>query len=79
MRFLDEESNRILNRVSVFLTESEANELRDTLDLLLKDSNVHHEHVSSDDFQKELTISIYDKRKIDSYDDRAQSLILSDI
>jgi hypothetical protein len=38
---------RVLNRVGLGLTETEARELRDTLTTLLEDSGNRHEHVSS--------------------------------
>jgi hypothetical protein len=43
---------RVLNRVGLGLTETEARELRDTLTTLLEDSGNRHEHVSSSDYQR---------------------------
>jgi hypothetical protein len=58
MRIDDVNGSRQLAHVGLGLTESEANELRDTLDLLLSDPAERHEHVSSADYQTELTIWI---------------------
>ena len=61
MRIDDTENKRVLRHVGIGLTESEARELRDTLDALLGDPGERHEHVASADFQQELTIwLVYD-------------------
>jgi hypothetical protein len=56
MRIDDTANDRELSHVGLGLTESEARELRDTLDTLLGDSSDRHEHVSSPDAQHELTV-----------------------
>jgi hypothetical protein len=58
MRIDDVNGGRQLAHVGLGLAESEASELRDTLDLLLSDTAERHEHVSSADFQTEVTIWI---------------------
>lgn len=60
MRIFDENSDKSLENVTLYLTLSEAKELRDSLiDLIDKPLN-NHSHIPSDDFQKELTVCIYD-------------------
>jgi hypothetical protein len=54
----DVKGGRRLSHVGVGLTEAEARDLRDTLETLLRDPNERHEHVSSLDFQTELTLYI---------------------
>ncbi len=56
MQIDDTENHRQLRQVGLALTESGARELRDTLTILLDDPNERHEHVSSSDFQQELTV-----------------------
>ncbi len=58
MRIDDVNGSRQLAHVGLGLTEAEANELRDTLDLLLRDPGERHEHVSGADYQAELTVWI---------------------
>jgi len=58
MQIDDTANSRELSHVGLGLTEAEASELRDTLNTLLEDSGERHEHVSSSDFQRELTIWI---------------------
>jgi len=78
MRILDEQTSKALQQVIIFLTLSEARELNDKLESLLSDNGVHHEHVSSEDFQKEITLTIYENRPIESFDERSRRLILED-
>ena len=57
MRIEDLDDGRRFNNIGVALTRDEAEELRDSLKQLLADpSPVRHEHVSSADFQTELTV-----------------------
>lgn len=77
MRILDQDTDRPILRASLFLTTTEAQELQDSLALLL-DTGSHHEHVSSEDFSREITLTIYDKHPVSSYDDRSRELIEED-
>ena len=45
-----------LAHVGLGLREDEARELREDLDLLVSDSGLSHEHVSSADYQVEMTV-----------------------
>jgi hypothetical protein len=60
MRIKDLESQKRLYVVEICLTRDEAQELRDDLDVLLRDSGGRHEHVSSADYQTDLTVWISD-------------------
>jgi hypothetical protein len=45
-------------RVYLWLTRAEASELRDTLDQMMADESLErHEHVSSADYQTEITVA----------------------
>lgn len=56
MRIDDVNENRRLQHVGLRLTVSEAEELRDSLVLLLTGARDRHEHVSSADYQTEITV-----------------------
>jgi hypothetical protein len=59
MRIDDVNQGRQLRHVGLGGTSDEAEELRDTLELLLSDTGeARHEHVSSADYQTELTVWI---------------------
>ena len=79
MRLLNEDTDSVLSRITLLLTKAEASELRDSLGAILtSDAVARHEHVPSEDFQKEITISIYDESDISSFHERAQGLIRED-
>lgn len=78
MRILDEVSDKALNRVTLYLTLSEARELRDAIESLLATPENHHQHISSADFKKEITVTIYDSQPIESFDERSRRLIRND-
>jgi hypothetical protein len=58
MRIDDVVNQRDLAHMGLGLTESEAVELRNVLNTLLGDPEPRHEHVSSEDYGRELTIWI---------------------
>ena len=79
MRILDEETDKSVNSIIVYFTKSEALEMRDSLAQLLADPAGRHEHVSSSDYTKEVTICIYDPNELDErFHERSKKLILED-
>jgi hypothetical protein len=74
MRILNLDTNEKINQVTIYLTSSEAKELKDSLDNLLK-NNSHHEHISDDSYQTEITVCIYEKDNIGEFDTRPKKLI----
>ena len=78
MRILDDESDKKLDNVSIFLTAEEARQLRSYLDQLLKNPKAHHSHLSSTDYQKEITICVYDMENLNSFDQRTKKLLKED-
>jgi len=78
MRLLNQDNDSTVQRLLLLLTQSEAVELKDSLELLLADSAGRHEHISSDDYQKEITIAIYAPNSLESFDSRSRTLITTD-
>ena len=60
MRILDEEMDRAVRRVTLYLTRPEAVELLNSLEAVIAGPPDEHEHVSSDDYSKQVTVCIYD-------------------
>jgi hypothetical protein len=60
MRMLDEEKDCAVSRCTILLTQKEAEELRDSIAAVLMGGAGSHEHIPSDDFQKEITVALYD-------------------
>jgi hypothetical protein len=59
MEIKDSETGRRIHVLELGLTPAEARELRDNLELLLASNDARrHEHVSSTDYQEELTVWI---------------------
>jgi hypothetical protein len=75
MRILNLDTNEKINQATIYLTNSEAKELKDSLDNLLK-NNSHHEHISDDSYQTEITVCIYEKDNLREFDARSHNLIL---
>jgi hypothetical protein len=80
MRILDQATNRSLSSVTVYLTMSEAGELRDRLKAMVADPIKHqHEHVVSSDGSKEVIVCVYDAGNLAQFDERSRKLIERDI
>ena len=72
MRILDDKSDKKLDTVTLFLTQEEALQLRSDLDQLLAKPKLHHTHLSSENYQKEITVCIYsNKLKSGNFDKEA--------
>lgn len=78
MRILDEISDKPLANIILYLTFSEASELRDSIDLILKKPINNHAHIPSEDFQKEITVCIYDPLNLKGFNERSITLIGND-
>ncbi len=77
MRFLDNESDRPCSQITCYLTRVEAEELRGALEAILE-RHSHHEHVSSKDYSKELTVCVYDLGDLSQFDERSRRLLRED-
>ncbi len=60
---LDEDRDEKINNISLFFTESEIQELLCDLQQLLSHKKNSHIHMSSHDYQKEITICKYESSK----------------
>ena len=78
MRILDDKEDKKLNTVSIFLTKKEAMQFQNYLNQLLDNPKLQHMHFSSEDYQKEITICLYDEENLESFHSRAQKLIKED-
>lgn len=79
MRILDDNSDKNINKVTLVLTKEEAIQLRGDLNQLIADPKVHHTHCSSENFQKEITVCIYDVTNLQSFHPRIIKLIKEDV
>ena len=78
MRILNDISDTKLDSISIFLNEEEMKQMSDYLNQLLNNPNQQHVHLSSSDYQKEITICLYDEKKLEHFHPRAVKLIKED-
>ena len=78
MRILNDVNDKKIDNISLFLTKDEAFQMIAYLEDLLNNPGKHHAHLSSDDYQKEITLCVYDQQNINSFHQRAKKLILED-
>ncbi len=79
MRILDEDSDKKLDTVSLFLTKEEATQLQAYLRQLLDNPKLQHIHLSSSDYQKEITLCLYDQENLANLNQRSIKLINEDV
>ena len=78
MRILDDEADKKLDNISLFLTKEEAVQLRGYLNQLLENPKLQHSHLSSADCQKEITVCLYDEKNLENFNQRSIKLIKED-
>ena len=79
MFILDDESNSKLNSITILLNKAEVIELLGYAKQLLETPTPSdHYHLSSDDYQKEITICMYDPDKREQFNPRIQKLVNED-
>lgn len=61
MRIFNSDTDKTLNKVILYLTSEEAQEMKDSLESLLNDKKHDHEHISDMDFRREITVCIIDE------------------
>jgi len=75
MQIFDDTSDKKLDNITLFLTKSELQILSGYARQLLEKSSYDHFHLSSEDYQKEVTICVYDPEKTENFHPRIQKLI----
>jgi hypothetical protein len=74
MRILDTEHDLVLSSVLILLTPDEAKYLTDTLSTLNIETG-EHIHVSDEDYQRELTFSVYTSSNRKYFSEKISKLI----
>lgn len=78
MRILDNDSNKKIDDITLYLKKMELIQLRSYINQLLENPKLQHSHLSSSDYQKEITICIYDEENLEGFNERSKKLILDD-
>jgi hypothetical protein len=77
MRIFDEDNQKVINNVSLFLTVNETQEIWDSLeDLLNKFQNdADHTHINDPDYSHGITFCLYNENNLNSFTSRAIKII----
>ena len=76
MIVLDEITNNSLSNITILLQKNEAIQMIGYLeDLLSNATQNEHCHLNNDNYSKEITIALYDKKRLEGFEDKYKELI----
>lgn len=81
MRIYNVDLDQKLNKVILYLTPDEAQEMKDSLELIISNNGKHlHEHVPDreSEHKREIALCIYTEDNLSNFDERSKKLILKD-
>jgi hypothetical protein len=79
MRIYNLDLDTKVNKVILYLTPEEAQEMKHALEQVMSDSKkYHHKHILDNEYKREITICIYKEDNLSSFDERSKKLILND-
>jgi hypothetical protein len=79
MRILDQNSNLSLNNILILLTNNEAIVLKEDLERIISlSSNKEHIHIDDKEYKHEITLSLYNEKENNYYNERMKKLIFED-
>lgn len=78
MRIYDEEHERPLFRLTLFLTTNELRELAGYVEDLMKEPKTQHVHLTDEDYRHEITVAVYDSKDLSSFDSKSKRIILEE-
>jgi len=79
MRIFDQKNDRALKDVILLLSKEEAKQLVFSLkDIIINNDSNKHVHVNDIDYLHEITMCLYDIKKLDSLSDRIKKVVLED-
>ena len=75
MRIYEDESKRVLKRITIYLTPEEASDLAFSAKDLSEDPQKQHHHVTDNDYSAEITIAVYTPETMALFDDESKRII----
>jgi len=75
MKIYDPVTKQVLNKVVLYLTPSEAEELGQSALDLAQSPPKHHHHIPDSEFQKEITVAVYTPENISQFDAHSRKVI----
>lgn len=80
MRIFDEKKDTTIKNILLCLTPEEARELRDSLNLIIKNkSKIRHEHINDLDYSHEIIVTLYDEKNLQGFSSRMIKVIKEDV
>jgi hypothetical protein len=80
MRILDVDNEKSLKNIILYLTLSEAKEMNNDLSNLIKNVGkpMQHEHINDEEYEHEVTLTIYDENDLAGFDEISRKVIRED-
>ena len=78
MRILNDNEDKNLNFITIYLTQEEIKEMINYLQNLSKHIGNNHVHMSAIDYKKEITLCKYNPDNLEGLDERSKILIKED-
>lgn len=75
MRILNQADALPLNSITLYLTPAEAQQAIGYLEQMLAEPNQHHFHLNDDEYQREITLTVYQPDDLSQFDERSRKLI----
>lgn len=75
MRMLDNETGNTLENVTLYLNPDDLRQMQHALNQLSDDPSEHHVHLNDESYQRELTVAVYTKDNLMSFDERSRKLL----
>lgn len=75
MRIYDFDNDRTIDNVVLYLTPAETRELYNGLARVIETPRRVHVHISSNDYQRELTLCVYRKEDIETFDEKSRQIL----
>ena len=75
MRIYDPKSKRVLTEMTLFLTPQEAKKLGQSALDLARNPRQNHHHVSDENFEREITVTVHTPENLAEFDPEARKLI----
>lgn len=76
MRILNQADNAPLNTITIYFTAVEALQAIGYLEQMLAEPDQHHFHLNDEEYQRDVTLTVYHSDNLDHYDERSRKLII---
>lgn len=75
MRILNLNDSEPLSNITVYLTPAEATQMIGYLEQMLAEPEQHHFHLNDEEYQREITLAVYQPDDLKRCDERSKRLI----